>query len=621
MCGIFGQLGPPLSPEQAAKVLAALAHRGPEAQGVEARGLATLAHTRLKVIDLSDAATQPMSNEDGTIWVTFNGEIYNFQALRAELEAAGHVFSSRSDTEVIAHGYEQWGDAVLARLDGMFALAIWDEPRQRMLLARDRTGKKPLFYSEHGGAFRFASECKALLAAGVPGEISPLGLSGLLAYGYAAPPGTLYSRISQLSPAHAMIVEGGRVARIFRYWEVSFLARARRPSEEEAAAQVRHLLTRAVERRLIADVPLGAFLSGGVDSSIIVGLMAARGARVKTFSIGFRGDPRYDETRFARTASAHFGTEHHEFYVGPEDMALLDRLVWHHDGAFGDSSALPTYVVSRETRRHVTVALTGDGGDELFAGYLRFWAAAVAERVPRAARGLGARLAGLVPAGLPDRSLPARVRRFLLAAELPLGDRLTAWNSYLAFSAREVLRPELAAQLPEGAPLSYHRGFFPHPGTPLAAALRHNFYTYLPNDLLVKMDRSSMAHALEGRSPFLDTALIEYVAGLPDDLKLRGMTTKYILKKAFADLLPPSITSRGKMGFGVPLAAWFRKEWRASLWERLQPEGARLYQYVQPGPVRALLREHDEGRADHSHALWLLVTLESWLWQLPGWQG
>jgi asparagine synthase (glutamine-hydrolysing) len=581
------------------------------------RGPISLLHARLKVIDLSPAALQPMSNEDGSVWVAFNGEIYNFASLRDELQKFGHTFRSRSDTEVIVHGYEQWGEAVIDRLDGMFALAIWDESRQRLLLARDRAGKKPLFYAVHEGGFYFGSEIKALLAAGVPAAPSLDGLASLLAYGYAPPPGTVYQHIAQLPPAHRMVVSLGKAPAISRYWDLSFSPRTRRPREEEVCEHLRHLLTRAVERRLVSDVPLGAFLSGGVDSSIIVGLMAQKAGRVKTFSIGFQGDARYDETSFARIASQRFGTEHHEFFVRPQDAALLDRLVWHHDGPFGDSSALPTYVVSQKTREHVTVALSGDGGDELFAGYLRFWAAVAAEKVPAVLREVGARVAAFLPRGLPERSLPARAGRFLRAASLPLGDRLTAWNSYAAFSLPSLLRPEVLEQVSPDLPLSYHRSFFPREGSVLSAALYHNFSTYLPHDLLVKMDRCSMAHALEARAPFLDTALMEYVAGLPDDFKLRGMTTKYILKKAFRDLLPPEIAQRGKMGFGVPLAAWFRGELREMLRARLLPGSARLNEYLRPEAVAALLQEHDAGSADHSHTLWLLLTLESWLEMLP----
>ena len=561
-----------------------------------------------------------MPNEDESVWVTFNGEIYNFQELRQQLESHGHRFRSHSDTEVIVHGYEQWGDSVVEHLDGMFAFGVWDVRNRRLLLARDRAGKKPLFYGWHGGRFMFGSEVKALFATGWEPELDHHGVAGLLAYGYAPPPGTLYKGVHQLPAAHRLVLPAGKAPQVSRYWDLRFTpALGPVPSEAEAAERVRDLLDKAVKRRLVADVPVGAFLSGGLDSTIVVGLMARHCARVRTFSIGFSGDCRYDETHFARQAAQAFGTDHTEFQVTPDDFQLVEKLVWHHDGPFGDSSAIPTYVVSRLTRSQVTVALTGDGGDELFAGYLRFWAAATTERLPPLVRRLAGRAAPLLPTGTGSRTLPARARRFLAAMDCPLGDRLTYWNSYFAFTHSDLLRPELRP--PGDAALGFHRSFFREDGrTPLAAALEHNFGSYLPYDLMVKADRTSMAHALETRSPFLDTALMEYAAGLPDSYKLRGWprpTTKYILRRAFADPMPPAIRNRGKMGFGLPLGTWFRHQLRPYIEERILAPDARINDLVQPAVVREVFRQHMDDRADHEHQIWLLLTMELWLRNLP----
>jgi asparagine synthase (glutamine-hydrolysing) len=433
----------------------------------------------------------------------------------------------------------------------------------------------------------------------------------MLAYGYAPPPGSLYRGIHQLPPAHRLVKEAGKAAVTASYWTLDFSARARPPGEDEACVRIRTLMTEAVRKRLVADVPVGAFLSGGLDSTIIVGLMARLAARVRTFSIGFAGDPRYDETSFAREAAQAFGTDHTEFRVTPGDFQLVERLVWHHDGPFGDSSAIPTYVVSRLTRAEVTVALTGDGGDELFAGYLRFWAAANAERVPRVLRQLGTRAAHLIPSGTGTRTFQARVRRFLKSADLSLSDRMTAWNSFFAFSLVQMLRPEHLGDV-DGI-LGFQRQFFGGGRTPLAQVLAHNFNTYLPQDLLVKSDRMSMAHALECRAPFLDTAFMEYVAGLPDDFKLRGRTTKYILRKAFSDLMPPSIKSRGKMGFGLPLGTWFRGDLQGYVRDLLTAPGARIGEYLQPQAVARVVDDHVSGRGEHEQQIWLLITLELWL--------
>ena len=619
MCGIFGAVtrgGSPLSGGEVDGALRAIAHRGPDAQGISRGERCVLGHTRLKIIDLTEAAAQPMASDDGVVVIVFNGEIYNHHQLRRELEAHGHSFRSRSDTEAILRGYQQWGDAVVEKLDGMFALGIWDAKRDRLLLARDRAGKKPLFYGEADGTFRFASTIKALHASGHPSAVAEEALPYYLAYGYVPAPQTFHRGVEQLPPASRLVLDRHRVAHVDVYWRPRFgEALSPRPSYAEASAAVRALTVAAVERRLESDVPLGAFLSGGIDSTIIVGVMArVLGRPVRTFSIGFVGDPRFDETEFARLAARTFGTEHTEFKLEPSSFDLVETLVDHHDGPFGDSSAIPTYVVSKLARQYVTVSLTGDGGDELFCGYERLVAAELSERVPLPLRHLASRLVTLLPASASERSKLAKARRLLSAATLPLADRMARWNAFF-FDPAQLLRADVRAGLADAvaAPLHWQRSIFASSRDRgvLARVLDHNFRTYLPFDLLVKADRTSMAHGLETRSPFLDTALTDYVARLPASY-LRSTVTKRILKHAFRDLLPESIRRRGKMGFGVPLGVWFR----GSLNERLHDylgSGARLRQWLDADAVATLVREHDAKIADHSQKLWLLLTLEIWL--------
>ncbi|MBI4642054.1 MAG: asparagine synthase (glutamine-hydrolyzing) [Candidatus Tectomicrobia bacterium] len=626
MCGICGILnfhGRPISSDLLGKMADALFHRGPEDQGIylsetQQIGLG-LGHRRLKIIDLSPLGRQPMSNEDGTIWIIFNGEIYNFQELRVSLQKRGHRFKSHTDTETIIHLYEEEGERVVERLDGMFAFALWDSNRQTLLLARDRVGKKPLYYYADRFQFTFGSEIKALLGhPEVPKEIHPQAIPLYLVYGYVPTPETFYQGIMKLPPGHTLTVRADGSLSLKQYWDVTYPLKGDEvpDSEDEVIKQLRSLLTKAVEKRLISDVPLGAFLSGGIDSSIVVGLMSQlMDQPVKTFSIGFTGDESYNEVKYARIIANRFQTDHHEFIVKPDAFTLVEKLIWHYDEPFGDSSAIPTYLLSQLTREEVTVALNGDGGDELFAGYERFYAAQIAERIPSPLRQLGLTVLQALPDSSEYDSLIRKARRFLVSAGKPLAARFLDWNS---FFRRDLLEEFIQAPWDQSLiQASFDECLSQTNGLSLLSKVLYvNMKTYLLDDLLVKMDRMAMAHALEARSPFLDRELIEYTARLPDKMKLKGITTKYILKKAFADLLPQEILTRKKHGFGVPLGAWFRAELKDYIREILLSSQAELGSYLRGEAIARMIDDHLARKRDFGQQLWTLLTLEVWLRQM-----
>jgi asparagine synthase (glutamine-hydrolysing) len=625
MCGICGEIvltaGERVVPDSLLSMRAALEHRGPDGAGlyVNEDRAAGLAFRRLRIIDLSPSADQPMSSADQMLQVVFNGEIYNFKELRKELTARGHRFRTQSDTETIIYLYQEEGVDAFRRLDGMFAVGIWDARKRCLVLARDRAGKKPLFVYRDARRIAFASEIKALFAhPAITVEIDPDAIPAYLTLGHVPSPSTFYRGVEQVAPATVVSVNERGDVQTLRYWTLP--SGTRRVPEQEARADVARLVTRAVEKRLVSDVPLGAFLSGGLDSTIVVGLMTKlTNGPVKTFSIGFEGDAAYDETRYARLAVERFGSEHTEFHVSPGavDLAdLVDRLIWHHDGPFGDSSAIPTYLVAKLTRQHVTVALTGDGSDELFAGYLRFQAAAAAERMPAViARVLRATM-GRMPRPANDRHWLARAQRFARFVGLPLTGRLDSWSSPYLQDVPTWLTPEFRSTL---SGRSLHRSpDAATQGTPLARALRHNFETYLLDDLLVKADRCSMASSLEVRSPFLDRDVIQYVTTLPDALKLSRGQSKRILRETFADLVPREILTRKKMGFGVPLGRWFGGQLRPYLADVLLAGDAKYRAYLSGACVEDLVRRHDAGE-NRGHELWNLLCFERWLQLLPGW--
>ncbi len=589
-------------------------HRGPDASGYFASGRGVIGQNRLSIIDLVHG-DPPITNEDATIGAVLNGEIYNFRGLREELLAAGHRLSSHGDTEVLAHLVEEHDPVSAARkLDGMFAFATWDSRRERLILGRDRLGKKPLYYWRSPEAFVFASEIKGVLAhPDVPCELNPRALDAYLTFGYVPTPETFYAGIRSLPPAHVLTLEPGGDPVISRYWrlEVPGIDEVERLDigMDEAAGEVRRLLSEAIRRRLISDVPLGAFLSGGIDSSAIVALMAGvMGEQVKTFTIGFEDEAGFDERPYASAVARRFGTEHHEQIVHPEAVDLVERLVWHHDQPFGDSSAVPTYLLSQMTRQHVTVALSGDGGDELFAGYERFAGGLAVDRVlqvPRRVRRLGERLLGAMPPAASGRRLE-RAQRMAATVEQGMPGAYLGWISFMP----EEWRRRLLGDPDDWARRDYEAAWTGTAGAcTLDRLLALNIETYLLDDLLVKADRMSMAHGLEVRSPFLDTELVEFATRLAPSLKVRGLSLKRVLKQTVSELLPTEILSRPKRGFGVPLDRWFRQDLQVYTDSMLGPE-ARVRRHLDGDQLNALLGEHANGTRNHGHALWTLLTLE-----------
>jgi asparagine synthase (glutamine-hydrolysing) len=631
MCGICGELrfdGRPAGAETVVAMRERLVHRGPDSFGsyCSPAGRCALAFRRLRIIDLTANAGQPMANEDGSVQVVFNGEIYNFRELRDRLAAQGHRFRSKSDTEAIVHLYEELGADCIASLDGMFAIAIWDERARRLMLARDRAGKKPLFYYRSGRLLAFASEMKAFFAhPDIVMEVDPASVPYYFIHGYVPGPSTFYKSVRQLEPGALMIVEDGGDTTARRYWRLAYPreSEVKAVPAGEAAARVRELVTGAVRRRLVSDVPLGAFLSGGIDSTIVVGLMSQLTPQpVKTFSIGFEGDAAYDESAYARLAAERFRTDHTEFRVAPDAVDLIDALIWHHDGPFGDASAVPTWIVARLARAHVTVVLTGDGGDEVFAGYRRFQAALQSERIPRSAARAGQAVFSRLSAPGHERGWLAELQRFLNGSTLSFDERMTTWNAIFFHDLQQLLRPDFAAAVGPVDRLHYLDAARPEmDGVSMLSRLLHvNFTSYLADDLLVKVDRCTMASSLEARSPFLDWRLIDYVAALPDACKLRGRRTKAVLRDAFHDLLPREIDRRPKMGFGVPLGAWLRGSLRDYMRDLLLTRDARYRTMLSASHVERLVHDHLSGAANAGPQLWSLICFERWLQMLPEWR-
>ena len=667
MCGIAGGVwtatAAPLSPATLERMTSALTHRGPDDAGMywssefrvpssesnlrdassslgtrnsklETSPAAALGFRRLSIIDLS-TGHQPLANEDESVWIVFNGEIYNYRELRADLESRGHRFRTNTDTECIVHLYEDLGPACVDRLRGMFAFAIWDDRRKRLLLARDRAGKKPLFYRFDRGQLTFASELKSLLLVpGAPRRLNRRAIDSYLCYQYVPHPDCILEGYHKLPPAHVAVFEHGDLD-VRRYWQPPYESGARfqrahsdsEPGTLETCPttaadwqrELRRTLTEAVRLRMRSDVPLGAFLSGGIDSTIITGLMQEQSDRpVHTFSIGFPVKE-FDERSYAREAAKHLGTEHHEMVVEPNALDILPKLIWHYDEPFADSSAIPTMLLAQMTRQHVTVALSGDGGDELFAGYTRYLAVKLASRFDQLPgpikRLITAKLWQRLPSGAGHRSLLRRGKRFLAALGERPEKRYLRWVGIFEESQRrELYSPDFAAELGDfDAGDFLLQAYAECPSRDFVTRTTcADVLTYLPCDILTKVDIASMAYSLECRSPFLDHEVMELAARMPIELKLRGKQGKQILLDTFADLLPPSIQRRGKMGFGVPLPNWFRGELKPFLRDVLFDSRTLARGYFEPSAVQRLFDEHVQGKTDHAHRLWALLCLELW---------
>jgi asparagine synthase (glutamine-hydrolysing) len=615
MCGIAGVVYGAGAPRGVSAVTAAaamastLSHRGPDDTGAweSEDGTVALAHRRLSIVDLSPLGHNPMSGCDGRVWITFNGEIYNFLELRRELEAAGHRFRSHSDTEVLLAAYGQWGLDCVDRLVGMFAFAIWDGPKRRLWVVRDRLGKKPLYYAESHGTVRFASELKAIVAdAAVPREIDADAMRLYLRFGYVPSPYTIYKSVRKLPPAHFLLCENNTVS-VRRYWDpVPYvLDRSSHSSvtDADAEAELERRLATAVRQRMIADVPLGGFLSGGIDSSLIVALMQEQStAPVKTFTVRF-DDPEFNEADHAAAVARHLRTDHHEETCDERQMLdVVDRLACMFDEPFADSSAVPTYLVSKIARASVTVALSGDGGDELFLGYPRYRLhiqAAAAMELPRSVR----RAAAFGADRLPTR----RLRRI---ADVLRSDDTDPYARFISWWRPEDIAALTGQPPPDGPAYADAQA--------RCAALHRqdrasliDIVSYLPEDILTKVDRASMAVSLEVRAPLLDHRVVEFALGLPVSLKYRRGTTKWLLRRLLYKRVPRALVDRPKMGFGVPLAAWFRGPLRERM-DRYCAGDDFGDLALDPGPIRRLWADFGAGRTHRTDLLWQMFTLAAW---------
>lgn len=629
MCGIVGYINRERNADEGIVrgMADAIRHRGPDDEGFHLDGRVALGMRRLAIIDLA-TGHQPIANEDGTIWVVFNGEIYNFHELRAELLAAGHHFATHSDTEVLVHLYEELGDGLVERLNGMFCFALWDARRQRLLIARDRMGEKPLYFTQLAdGAFVFGSELKAVVShPGVTRRVNLRALRKYLQYEFVPSPHSMIEGVWKLPAAHRLIFEDGRW-RMERYWELTYERERLRMDEEEAAGELLDRLREAVRMRLLADVPLGVLLSGGIDSSSVAALASevARG-RIKTFSIAF-AERSFDESAYARLVASHLGTEHYEHcFTEQEMLGIVPEIPRLLDEPLGDASLIPTFLLSRFTREHVTVALGGDGGDELLAGYPTYFAHRYAElyqRIPGPLRRhLVEPLVRHLPVSTRNLSLDFKLKRFVQGAAQPRGLRHAIWmGSFDPAQQRQLLDPSIIAAWPDEEiydEIAAANDPGHQPGIdPIEQIMKLDATGYLAEDVLCKVDRASMAASLETRAPFLDHTLVEFIARLPLDLKLRGegwgtWTGKYILKQALRGRLPAPILERPKKGFGMPVARWIKGELRPLVRDLLAPERLRRGGIFNPDFVEQLLDEHEAGRADHRKLIWTLLMFEMW---------
>lgn len=622
MCGICGILYFDAERRASLPMLKAMCdtivHRGPDDEGQVVVGPAGLGMRRLSIIDLS-TGHQPISNEDETVWIVFNGEIYNFPLLRQELENLGHRFKTHTDTETILHGYEAWGENVCQRLNGMFAFAIWDQKKQTLFLARDRLGIKPLYYYHDDEKLVFGSELKAILKCPeLDCSLNPVALNNYLTFEYIPSPHSIFQEIHKLPPGHWLCWHQDRL-QDHPYWQL-------RPqeipiTEGEASEKLSALLKDAVQLRLISDVPLGAFLSGGLDSSIMVSQMAAvMNQPVKTFSIGFK-ESSYNELQYARAVAKKYGTEHHEFVIEANALELTEKLVRHLDEPFGDFSIFPTYLVSKMARDYVTVVLSGDGGDELFAGYDAYRAHRLDRKMyhwlPKLLKyGLLNPLASRLTPTEQKKGLVNSLKRFIEGTQLPKSLYHARWMVFLHEQERKQLFTD--SMLEELAP--YDPYDFIHEYSRHAESLDDitrtgyiDVKTYLVDDILVKVDRMSMATSLEARVPYLDHRIVEFCYSLPPQLKMKGYQTKYLLQKTFWNALPPEVQRRDKQGFSIPIKNWIRHELKPMMLDLLSEERLRDQGLFRPSTVQKWIAEHLDGRHNHSHKLWALMVFQQWM--------
>ncbi len=632
MCGIAGILnlkGEPVPKEALEKMCRKMKHRGPDDEGIyisnpksrnrNSKLSLGLGHTRLSIIDLSISAHQPMCNEDTTIWLSMNGEIYNYVELSSDLKKKGHKFKSSSDAEVIIHLYEELGKNCVKELRGMFAFAIWDEREETLFLARDRVGKKPLVYSFKNGNLTFASELAALIESGkVDKETNKEAIHDYLSYGYIPAPLTIYEGVYKLPPGCTLTLKKDSDPIIENYWNLDFSSKIK-ISEEDAADELLHRLKSAVKMRLRSDVPLGAFLSGGIDSSAVVALMSELSeSKIKTFSIGF-DDSNYNELAHAKRVSEKYDTDHHEFVVKPKALDILPLLVERYGEPYADSSAIPTYYVSQQTKQFVTVALNGDGADELFGGYERYQAVLLSniyKKIPALIRNnMIPGITNLFSRSLDPKNRFVRIKRFVDGTSFPLSQRYLYWSGIISDELKNVIYTnEFTERVSHSNPSRVISKYL-NPSSNLKlldSLLLADTMNYLPNDLLAKVDIASMANSLECRSPFLDHPLMEFAASLPPELKIKGLVKKYVLKKAVSKLIPKENICRKKMGFGVPIGRWLRGELKPLLRETLLSSVSLQREYFKPGVVANLVEDHIRGVKDYSSQLWALLMLELW---------
>jgi asparagine synthase (glutamine-hydrolysing) len=623
LCGICGKIyhevDRKVDKELIRKMSSVLRHRGPDDEGVYLKNNVGLAHKRLSIIDLTSAGHQPMSNEDGSVWIVFNGEIYNFLDLRENLQKKGHSFSSLTDTETIIHLYEDKGVECVYDLRGMFAFAIWDENKRRLFLARDRAGKKPLVYAHTNEGLLFASEIKSLLIdPTVKKDIDYSALHHYLTYQYVPSPLTIFAGIKKLPPAHILIYER-REIKVKRYWELSYHNKLQLSSVKDYGEGFLEIFQEAVRIRLRSDVPLGAFLSGGIDSSLVVAMMSKlMNQPVKTFSIGFE-EADYSELPFARVIARRYETDHHEFIVKPDAIEILPKLIWHYNEPFADSSAIPTFYVSKITRAYVTVALNGDGGDESFAGYERYLADKLANYynfIPHFFREQMIKKAiDCFPHSTNRRSFLRRLKRFIRGISEVPERRYVRWICFFDNEMKDDLYTSSFKEQIENVDsvdLTVNWYKLANGETFIDRTLFVDVMSYLPEDLLVKVDIASMAHSLEARSPFLDHKVMEFAASLPSNLKLRGIEAKYLLKHTLSELLPREVLQRKKMGFGVPIDVWFRKDLKEMAYDILLDTRCTERGYFKKEAILKLLDEHVSEQYDHCYRIWALLFLELW---------